>query len=258
MSQIVCHNLTKTFGNLVAVDNLNLSVASGELFGFLGPNGAGKTTSIKLMTGLLKPTAGTALIGGFDIQRQPLEARRVFGYIPDNPFLYEKLTGREYLQFMADLYEVPKAGRIERTNDLLALFELQDKGGELIQGYSRGMRQKIAMAGALIHNPQVILLDEPTVGLDPKGARTLRDILKELCRRGVAVLISTHILGTAEQMCDRVAIVNRGKIIAQGTVAELRALAAQTAPAAPTDQSLEDIFLQLTGDTGDDVLRYLG
>lgn len=258
MSLIVCQNLTKMFGELVAVDNLNLSVAGGELFGFLGPNGAGKTTSIKMMTGLLKPTSGTAHIGGFDIQQQPLEARRVFGYIPDNPFLYEKLTGREYLQFMADLYEVPKAGRIERITDLLTLFELQDKGNELIQGYSRGMRQKIAMAGALIHNPKVMMLDEPTVGLDPKGARTLRDILKELCRRGVAVLISTHILGTAEQMCDRVAIVNRGKIIAQGTVAELRALAAHTAPNSATEQSLEDIFLQLTGDTGEDILRYLG
>lgn len=258
MSLIVCQNLTKTFGDLVAVDNLNLSVAGGELFGFLGPNGAGKTTSIKMMTGLLKPTSGTAHLGGFDIQQQPLEARRVFGYIPDNPFLYEKLSGREYLQFMADLYEVPKAGRVERITDLLALFELQDKGSELIQGYSRGMRQKIAMAGALIHNPKVMMLDEPTVGLDPKGARTLRDILKELCRRGVAVLISTHILGTAEQMCDRVAIVNKGKIIAQGTVAELRTLAVQATPNSTTEPSLEDIFLQLTGDTGDDVLRYLG
>lgn len=258
MSQIICENLTKTFGNLVAVDNLNLSVEEGELFGFLGPNGAGKTTSIKMMTGLLKPTAGSARIGGFDIQRQPLEARRAFGYIPDNPFLYEKLTGREYLHFMADLYDVPQAGRGERIADLLALFELQDKGSEMIQGYSRGMRQKIATAGALIHSPPVIFLDEPTVGLDPKGARTLRDILQELCRRGTAVLISTHILGIAEQMCDRVAIVNKGKIIAQGTVAELRQSAAHESPNSPTDRSLEDIFLHLTGGIEDDVLRYLG
>jgi ABC-2 type transport system ATP-binding protein len=258
MSQIICENLTKTFGSLVAVDSLNLSVAAGELFGFLGPNGAGKTTSIKMMTGLLKPTAGTARIGGFDIQHQPLEARRAFGYIPDNPFLYEKLTGREYLHFMADLYEVPHAGRNERIADLLALFELQDKGSEMIQGYSRGMRQKIATAGALIHSPPVIFLDEPTVGLDPKGARTLRDILQELCRRGTAVLISTHILGIAEQMCDRVAIVNKGKIIAQGTVAELRHAAAQESPHSTGDRSLEDIFLMLTGGTDDDVLRYLG
>src|SRR4051794_8674493 len=174
---VVCRQLTKKFGDLTAVHAMDLCVRKGELFGFLGPNGAGKTTTIKMLTGLLHPTSGTACIGGYDIQKQPLQAKSILGYIPDNPFLYEKLTGREYLRFMADLFSVPQADRIRRMPDLLRLFELESKGDSLIQGYSRGMRQKIALAGALIHTPRVIFLDEPTVGLDPKGARAMRDIL---------------------------------------------------------------------------------
>lgn len=266
MDMIVCQNLTKQFGSLTAVDSMNLRVGQGELFGFLGPNGAGKTTSIKMMTGLLHPTSGAAFIGGFDIQAQPLEAKRILGYIPDNPFLYEKLTGREFLHFMADLYMVPMEGRNERIADLLRLFELEEKGHELIQGYSRGMRQKIAFAGALIHSPKVIFLDEPTVGLDPKGARMLRDILRELCRRGTTVLISTHILEIAERLCDRVGIVNRGRIVAVGTMEELRASFAHESPVSEngaglndTQRSLEDIFLSLTGGSEYlDVIHYLG
>src|SRR5579871_150326 len=223
MERIVCQNLTKRFGSLTAVDNMNLVVQEGELFGFLGPNGAGKTTTIRMMTGLIHPTEGTARIGGYDIRTQPLQAKAIFGYIPDNPFLYEKLTGREYLSFMADLYAVHLTDRSRRINDLLNLFALEDKGDELIQGYSRGMRQKIALAGALIHTPQVIFLDEPTVGLDPQSARAMQDTLRELCRRGTTVFISTHILEIAERMCDRVAIVTRGCLIAQGTMEELRA-----------------------------------
>lgn len=266
MDMIVCQNLTKQFGNLTAVDSMNLRVGQGELFGFLGPNGAGKTTSIKMMTGLLHPTSGSAFIGGFDIQTQPLEAKRILGYIPDNPFLYEKLTGREFLHFMADLYNISMEGRNERIADLLRLFELEEKGHELIQGYSRGMRQKIAFAGALIHAPKVIFLDEPTVGLDPKGARMLRDILRELCRRGTTVLISTHILEIAERLCDRVGIVNRGRIVAIGTMEELRASFAHESPSpengaglTDTQRSLEDIFLTLTGGSEYlDVIHYLG
>ncbi len=276
MDMIVCRNLTKRFGDLTAVDNMNFQVSAGELFGFLGPNGAGKTTTIKMMTGLLTPTSGTATIGGYDIQSHPLEAKRIFGYIPDNPFLYEKLTGREYLNFMADLYSVGHQNRAQRMEDLLRLFELHEKGDELIQGYSRGMRQKIALAGALIHSPGVIFLDEPTVGLDPKSARVMRDILHELCRRGTTVFVSTHILEIAERMCDRAAIVNRGRLIAIGTMDELRA-AAETAPHAsgdpsrngangtdaaqrPSDKkSLEDIFLELTGGAEEaDLIQYLG
>src|SRR5581483_5005957 len=219
-----------------------------------GPNGAGKTTTIKMLCGLLNPTSGTAAIGGYDIQRQPLQAKSILGYIPDNPFLYEKLTGREYLQFMADLYSVTHANRRQRIEDLLCLFELQEKGN------ARGMRQKIALAGALIHAPRVIFLDEPTVGLDPRSARLMKDILRELCRRGTTVFISTHILEIAERMCDRAAIVNKGHLIAVGTIEELRAAAAARhglglesrngANGSDTDQddkkSLEDIFLELT------------
>ncbi len=250
---VVCRQLTKRFGDLTAVHPMDLCVRKGELFGFLGPNGAGKTTTIKMLTGLLHPTSGAASIGGFDIQRQPLDAKRILGYIPDNPFLYEKLTGREYLGFMADLYSVPKADRIRRIPELLRLFDLEAKGGELIQAYSRGMRQKIALAGALVHTPQVIFLDEPTVGLDPKGARAMRDILRELCRRGVTVFMSTHILEVAERTCDRIAIVNQGKIIAQGTMDDLRAQRREAGGDAPGEadsenlkKSLEEIFLELT------------
>ncbi len=266
MNMIDCQNLTRKFGAFTAVDNMNFQVAAGELFGFLGPNGAGKTTTIKMITGLLHPTSGTAIVGGFDIQKQPLQAKKIFGYIPDNPFLYEKLSGREFLNLMADLYSVTHRDRNKRVDDLLQLFELQDKGDALIQGYSRGMRQKIALAGALIHAPKIVILDEPTVGLDPKGARTMKDILRELCRRGTTVFVSTHILEIAERMCDRVAIVNRGKMIALGTMDELRAAAPVTAaanglaPGSPAAvKSLEDIFLELTGDAiHADLSQYLG
>lgn len=250
---IRCRGLTKVFGSLCAVDHLDLEVYRGELFGFLGPNGAGKTTTIKLMTGLLRPTSGTAVIGGFDIETDALRAKAIMGYIPDNPFLYEKLTGKEFLNFMADLYSVPWEGRGRRIDDLLRLFELSDKGNELIQGYSRGMRQKIALAGALIHQPKVIFLDEPTVGLDPRSARLMKDILRRLCEEGITVFVSTHILEIAERMCDRFAIINRGRLIASGTMEELRRHAASDTT------SLEDIFLELTGgDEVRDLIQYLG
>jgi ABC-2 type transport system ATP-binding protein len=265
IEMVVCRGLSKTFGNLTAVHSMDLCIRRGELFGFLGPNGAGKTTTIKMLTGLLHPTSGTASIGGFDIQREPLAAKRILGYIPDNPFLYEKLSGREYLGFMADLYSVPKEDRARRIPELLRLFELEAKGGELIQSYSRGMRQKIALAGALIHTPQVIFLDEPTVGLDPKGARAMRDILRELCRRGVTVFMSTHILEVAERTCDRVAIVNQGRIVIQGTMEELReqrresaAVAGSLNKANSDHRSLEEIFLELTDDNQTaDLAQYL-
>src|SRR5579862_1131495 len=248
MDMIVCEGLTKKFGDLTAVDDMNLSVAAGELFGFLGPNGAGKTTAIKMLIGLLRPTSGRCLIGGYDVHEQPLLARALLGYVPDNPFLYEKLTGREFLDFMADLYSVVHADRAGRIEDLMRLFELQDKGDDLIQGYSRGMRQKIALAGALIHNPKVIFLDEPTVGLDPKSARLMKDILRKLCDEGATVFVSTHILEIAERMCDRFAIINKGNIVATGTMEELRS---QGASELGSTRTLEDIFLELTS-TGDE------
>jgi ABC-type multidrug transport system, ATPase component len=249
---IQCRGLSKSFGTLTAVRDLNLTVNEGELFGFLGANGAGKTTSIKMMTGLLRPSSGTAIIGGHDIQGEPLQAKSVIGYVPDNPFLYEKLTGQEFLHFMADLYRVPTSGRDKRIADLLRLFALDEKAGDLIQGYSRGMRQKIALAGALIHRPRVVFLDEPTVGLDPKGARLLKEVLRRLCDDGAAVFVSTHILEIAERMCDRFAIIHRGDVIAVGAMPELRALAAAGSG------SLEDVFLELTGgDETAELIRYL-
>ncbi len=256
---IVCQNLTKQFGELTAVDGMSFTVAEGELFGFLGPNGAGKTTTIKMMTGLLRPTSGEALLGGFDVEQEPLQAKRLFGYIPDNPFLYEKLTGREYLHFMADLYGTVLSDRSGRIDELLHLFDLHDKGQALVQSYSRGMRQKIALAGALIHSPKIILMDEPTVGLDPQSAQAMQDILRELCKRGTTVFISTHNLAIAERLCDRVAIVNKGHLIALGTVAELRANAESAGDAGEAPRSLEDIFFLLTGSAArEELMRYLG
>ncbi|MCW3051389.1 MAG: ABC-type multidrug transport system, ATPase component, partial [Chthonomonadales bacterium] len=249
----------KQFGELTAVNDMSFAVAEGELFGFLGPNGAGKTTTIKMITGLLRPTSGRVMIGEFDIETHPLEAKRLFGYIPDNPFLYEKLTGREYLAFMADLYATVLPDRSQRIDELLRLFDLYDKGNEMVQGYSRGMRQKIALAGALIHSPKLILMDEPTVGLDPQSAQAMQDILRELCRRGATVFISTHNLGIAEKLCDRVAIVNKGRMIAQGTVAELRAHVEPMMEADAAPLSLEAIFFLLTGSaTREELMRYLG
>ncbi len=259
-NMIECTDLYKRFGAFTAVDSISFAVRRGEIFGFLGPNGAGKTTTIKMVTGLIPPTSGTATVGGYDITRQPMDAKRIYGYIPDNPYLYEKLTGREFLNFMADLYSVGKENRSKEIEDLLRLFALEEKGDALIQGYSRGMRQKMALAGALIHSPSVIFLDEPTVGLDPQSARAMQDILRELCSRGVTIFISTHILEIAEKLCHRVAIVNLGKLVALGTLDELRSGSGlQGEPVGSLEElSLEDIFLQLTGGAEyAELIRYL-
>lgn len=234
-------NLTKRYGNITAVSEINLTIPNGQLFGFLGPNGAGKTTTIKTLVGLLKPTSGVVRIEGFDVQKQPLEAKRVVGFIPDKPFIYEKLTGKEFLQFTAGLYQVEPRSVDERIAQLLDMFELSDWGDELVESYSHGMRQKLVMSAALIHQPQVIVVDEPMVGLDPKGARLVKRIFRELCDTGTTIFMSTHTLEIAEQMCDHIAIIQKGQIIAQGTIEELHRLA-QT-----TKTNLEDIFLELTG-----------
>lgn len=234
-------NLTKRYGNITAVADISLTIPNGQLFGFLGPNGAGKTTTIKTLVGLLKPTSGVVRIEGFDVQKQPLEAKRVVGFIPDKPFIYEKLTGREFLQFTAGLYQVEPRSVDERIAQLLDMFELSDWGDELVESYSHGMRQKLVMSAALIHQPQVIVVDEPMVGLDPKGARLIKKIFRDLCDNGTTIFMSTHTLEIAEQMCDHIAIIQKGQIIAQGTIEELHRLA-QT-----TKTNLEDIFLELTG-----------
>lgn len=244
-------NLTKKYDNLIAVDNLNLQVHN-ELFVFLGPNGAGKTTTIKMMTGLLKPTSGTIKIEGYDLQEQSVEAKHVFGLVPDTPVLYDKLSLKEFLEFIGNLYEVDRDAFKRRFDQLMDLFDLNDRVNDLIQSFSHGMKQKCILAAALIHDPKVLFLDEPTVGLDPKSARNLKDLLKGLVAQGTTIFMSTHILEIAEAMCDRVAIINQGKIIALGTMDELRLHSKQK------DQSLEEIFLELTGGSEyDEVLKYL-
>src|SRR5215213_5140599 len=235
------HQLTKRYGKFTAVDGIDLDVPRGELFGLLGPNGAGKTTSIRMIAGILRPTSGSVSIAGIDIQSRPLEAKARLGYIPDRPFVYDKLTGGEFLRFAAALYGQQGAAVERRIDELLALFELAHWKGELTETYSHGMRQKLIIAGALVHRPEVIVVDEPMVGLDPKSARLLKDLFREFVSRGGTVLMSTHTMEIAEVMCDRIAIVYRGKIAASGTMEELRQ---QTSS---EGMSLEDLFLKLTG-----------
>lgn len=237
---ILAQGLRKNYGEHVAVAGVDFAVRRGEIVGFLGPNGAGKTTTLKMLTGLVKPTAGTASIMGHDIQRDPVAAKAQFGYVPDTPNLYGKLSGWEFLRFMSRLYRVPVEQAEKRSAELLRLFDLFDAGSDMVEGYSHGMQQKMALAGALVHDPKVLFLDEPTVGLDPRSARLIKDILMQLKARGTAVMFSTHILEIAERMCDRVIIINKGQIVAAGTLAELRSNG-------HGQGSLEDIFLSLTG-----------
>ncbi|MBI3967729.1 MAG: ABC transporter ATP-binding protein [Chloroflexi bacterium] len=234
--------LVKRYGDTPAVKGIHLAVRSGEIVGFLGPNGAGKTTTIKMLVGLLRPSEGVARIGGHDVEREPVAAKTLIGYVPDQPYLPEKLTASELLDFVAGLYRLDRSVARRRGDELLRVFGLFERRDELIGSYSHGMRQKTALTAALLHNPRAFFLDEPTVGLDPRSARLIKDMLREVASRGTAVLMSTHILEIAERMCDRVAIVVGGQIIAQGTVEELRRL-----PAGGPGQSLEDIFLALTG-----------
>jgi len=239
--------LTKRYGALTAVEDLDLEVSAGELFGFLGPNGAGKTTTIKMLAGLLRPTSGTARIAGFDILTEPEQAKARIGYVPDAAALYDKLSAREFLEFSGDLYHVERRLRDRRINALLQLFGLHDRERDFLSGYSRGMRQKVSLAAALLHDPQVLFLDEPTVGLDPQSARQMKDILQDFCQEGKTVFFSTHILEIAERMCTRLAIINHGRLIAIGTLEELRRQVGSDG------QSLEQIFLELTGSREDDV-----
>lgn len=251
--------LTKRYGDTVAVDGLDLTVNPGEIFGFLGPNGAGKTTTIKMMTGLLVPTSGSVEIGGIDMAADPVGAKRLLAYVPDTPDLYEKLTATEFLRFAAQLRSTDPEWASSRAVELLELFELEDRAGELIGSYSHGMRQKVCIAAALLANPKVLFLDEPTVGLDPKSARVLKDLLRGLADRGTTVFMSTHILEIAERMCDRVGIIQSGRLIAMGSLEELRKRAKIDGDLQVDDRkSLEDLFLELTGGNEySDVLRYL-
>ena len=242
---ITTTNLTKSFGKLTAVDRLTMQIESGELFGFLGPNGAGKTTTINMLAGLIRPTAGTATICGYDIQAEAIQAKAITGLMPDTPSLYDTLTGRQYVRFMADLYEIPSQRSEKRMAELLETLDLADAADELIKSYSFGMQKKILLTAVLVHEPRVLFLDEPTSGLDPKSARAVKEILRLLCDRGCTVFISTHILEIAERVCDRIGIINKGQLVTVGTLDELRQ--ANTA----TDKNLEEIFLELTGGVED-------
>lgn len=237
---IELNGLSKSYnGTLKAVDNLTLTVPKGEIFGFLGPNGAGKTTTIKMITGIHRADQGKILINGVSMNERPLEAKKQFGYVPDSPDQFLRLKGIEYLTFMADMYDVPKALRKERIDSLSERFEMTKALSDPIQSYSHGMRQKIAIIGVLVHNPPVWILDEPLTGLDPKSSYTLKEMMREHADSGKTVFFSTHVLEVAEKLCDRVAIINKGVIMFCGTFKELQEHSA-------TNASLESMFLEMT------------
>nr|HID58402.1 ABC transporter ATP-binding protein [Desulfobacterales bacterium] len=237
---IVLDRLTKRYGKLLAVNDVSLEVRPGEIFGFLGPNGAGKTTTIKMMAGLLRPTSGRIIIDKKDMAKDPVGAKQVIGFIPDRPFLYEKLTGTEFLYFIATMYGVDTNLHQQKIRQLLSLFELEEWGGELIESYSHGMKQRLVMCGALIHDPKVIIVDEPMVGLDPKGAKLVKMLFRSLARKGVSIFMSTHTLAIAEEMCHRIGIIHEGRLIALGTPSDLRARAGIF------DSNFDEVFLRLT------------
>jgi ABC-2 type transport system ATP-binding protein len=241
---IAVESLVKRYGSFTAVDDVSLSVDPGEIHGFLGPNGAGKTTTIRMIAGLLKPTSGRVTINGHDLAAEPEAAKASLGFIPDRPFIYEKLTAREFLRFHGGLYGMESAEIESRAEEVLDLFELARWQGELVESFSHGMKQRLVMCAAFLHRPRAVLVDEPMVGLDPRGARLIKDIFRYMSGKGVAILMSTHTLEVAQEMCDRISIILRGQIIARGTVDELRALAGGE------DEHLTPVFLKLTGGSG--------
>lgn len=238
MIQLV--NVTKRYGQLTAVDSLNLNVKSGEIFGFLGPNGAGKTTTIRVMMGILRPTTGQVVLGGYDVEREPEKAKAVAGFIPDRPFIYEKLSGSEFLHFVGKLHHIETAQLRHRIAELLEHLELTPWQDELVESYSHGMKQRLVVCASLIHEPRLLIVDEPMVGMDPKGARTLKDLFRSRAQKGMTIFLSTHSIGVAEEVCHRIAIIHKGRLIACGTMAELYD------QAKTKSGNLESVFLQLT------------
>lgn len=225
-------------GKIKAVDNINLDIKKGEIFGFLGPNGAGKTTTIKMIVGLLKPDEGNIILNGTDIWDDPLKAKSMISYVPDNPEIYDRLDGIDYLNFIADMYGISKDERKEKIERYTKVFNIEDSLGDIISSYSHGMKQKLVLTAALLNNPHLFILDEPMVGLDPKSSFNLKEIMRKMCDEGKTVFFSTHVMEVAEKLCDRIAIINKGKIVALGTMDELRR--------AENTASLENIFLELT------------
>ena len=242
---IAVHDLVKTYGRFKAVDGVTLCVQPGEIHGFLGPNGAGKTTTMRMIAGLLKPTSGRILVNNHDLEKEPEAAKGSLGFIPDRPFIYDKLTAGEFLSFHAGLYGMTNGQVGGRVDEMLELFELSQWKNELIESFSHGMKQRLVMSSAFFHRPQAVAVDEPMVGLDPRGARLIKDVFRRMSERGVAILMSTHTLEVAQEMCHRVSIIQKGHIIAQGTVDEVKQIAGST-----TDEHLTSVFLKLTGGSG--------
>jgi ABC-2 type transport system ATP-binding protein len=232
-------NLTKDYGTTIAVSDLSLNVASGEIYGFIGPNGAGKTTTIRLMGGIIAPTSGKVIIDGYDMAKNPVGAKQIIGFVPDRPFLYEKLTGREFLKFSSDLYSVNSDIFEQKSESLLKQFALWDWANEIIEAYSHGMKQRLIIAAALLHDPKVLIIDEPMVGLDPTGVRMVKDILRKLAENNVTIFLSTHTLSIAEDLCHRIGVIHKGTLLAQGTLPELN----ETAKTG--EAKLEEVFLNL-------------
>ena len=241
---IAIHDLVKRYGQFTAVDGVSLDVQPGEIHGFLGPNGAGKTTTLRMIAGLLKPTTGRVTVNGHDMARAPEEAKRSLGFIPDRPFIYEKLTAGEFLRFHGGLYGMDGNGLGDRVREMLELFELGRWEHELVESFSHGMKQRLVMCAAFLHRPRAVIVDEPMVGLDPRGARLIKDVFRRMSGRGVALLMSTHTLEVAQEMCDRISIILKGRIIASGSVPDIRAMGDRH------DDQLTSVFLKLTGGSG--------
>ena len=237
---IELRDVTKRYDRVLAVDGLNLQVGEGEIFGFIGPNGAGKTTTIRMMGGILLPTSGSIWIDGISMAAAPVEVKRRIGFIPDRPYLYEKLTGMEFLKFSADLYGVEEKCFSDRAAELLRMFALSTWRDELIEAYSHGMKQRLIFAAALLHDPKVIVVDEPMVGLDPAAVKMVKDLLRRLAQGGTTIFMSTHTLSVAENLCSRIGIIHRGSLIALGTTAELKEAAKLQ------EGGLEEVFIHLT------------
>lgn len=246
-TMIEMHDLRKDYDGKLAVKGLSLRIEPGEFFCFLGPNGAGKTTTIKMLTGLLVPSSGRASVAGFDIQEDPVAAKRQIGYIPDRPYLYEKLTGREFGQFVGDLFEIERDVQEARLNRYFDLFKLTESADQFVENYSHGMRQKLVFAVALMHEPSVLIVDEPMVGLDPQSARVIKTLLREQVAEGKSVFLSTHTLSVAEELADRIGVIHKGELLFHGSITELRAKLQR-------DGNLEDLFLKITEEAEDEAL----